>query len=409
MSKNKQKKIFITGKEQNHKHHSLLMYTPIPSEPMMEKKNVEVVEKDSSSRKFRVALSSVAVSALVIYSIFQMSSCSGNGHSLQNSLGDADQYVGDENMILEKPCKEGLPSIANSGSSHRGSHGKHSEDHHEEKNDRGREEKHEHHEVKHEHKEDQKDHRGETHQNRARQEDLDSYVELLRRDNSSISIPSISSSRTPSSSFESIPSTSSSSTSVSVPPPTSSETTSSSSSPTSVFVPPTSSSEETSSSTFEEPSTSNTPSTSSSSTEQSSTEQLTPTSTEPPSRTSAESSTSHVLTTFSSVDNGRTVIVTSTQVITNQGNAATGTSTKNTSGGGLSKTNQIVVGVVVGVGGSILIAIVGLFFYYRRRSTDLYAGSGGWTFWRKGEKTNEDFLNGELGVRDRNINTGSNF
>ena len=53
--------------------------------------------------------------------------------------------------------------------------------------------------------------------------------------------------------------------------------------------------------------------------------------------------------------------------------------------------------------------IVGVLFYLKKRSNSQY-DNGGWTFWRKNEKaSSEDFLSGELGVRDRNINQGSNF
>lgn len=64
--------------------------------------------------------------------------------------------------------------------------------------------------------------------------------------------------------------------------------------------------------------------------------------------------------------------------------------------------------MVVGVGGAVLIAIAVFIFWMRRRGNK-FQGSG-WTFWRKNEKGGEDnFFNGELGVRDRNINQGSNF
>ena len=79
----------------------------------------------------------------------------------------------------------------------------------------------------------------------------------------------------------------------------------------------------------------------------------------------------------------------------------------NTSGG-LSNTNKIVVGVVVGVGGAVLIGFLALVFYLKRRGSK--GQESGWTFWRKNEKGGEDnFFNGELGVRDRDINQGSNF
>lgn len=75
----------------------------------------------------------------------------------------------------------------------------------------------------------------------------------------------------------------------------------------------------------------------------------------------------------------------------------------------MSHTNQIVVGVVVGVGGAILLAIAALLFlYYRKRNSQVANQS--WTFWRKSDKNGTDaFLDDELGVRDRKINQGSNF
>lgn len=89
--------------------------------------------------------------------------------------------------------------------------------------------------------------------------------------------------------------------------------------------------------------------------------------------------------------------------------APSSSTNKNTSSGGLSQTNKIVVGVVVGVGGAIIFSILGLLFWFKRRSNKDYDNSG-WTFWRKNEKGgNDDYLSGELGVRDRNINQGSNF
>ncbi|KAK6455883.1 uncharacterized protein RJT20DRAFT_51484 [Scheffersomyces xylosifermentans] len=125
---------------------------------------------------------------------------------------------------------------------------------------------------------------------------------------------------------------------------------------------------------------------------------------------SPSETTSHVVTTFNSVDNGRTIVVTQTSVVTHdsQPSAADDKSSDNDNGG-LSHTNRIVVGVVVGIGGSILVGLISVLFYLKRRSNKDY-GSGGWTFWRKNEKVgSEDFFNGELGVRDRNINQGSNF
>lgn len=114
-------------------------------------------------------------------------------------------------------------------------------------------------------------------------------------------------------------------------------------------------------------------------------------------------------TTYSSVDNGRTVIVTRTSLVAEPSGSSSATTNRNTdSSNGLSKTNRIVVGVVVGVGGSLLIGVIALFFFVKRRSQSNQE-NGSWTFWRKNEKSNEEFLNGELGVRDRNINQGSNF
>lgn len=41
----------------------------------------------------------------------------------------------------------------------------------------------------------------------------------------------------------------------------------------------------------------------------------------------------------------------------------------NNNGGGLSQTNKIVVGVVVGVGGSILVGIIAVLFYLKEETT----------------------------------------
>lgn len=128
---------------------------------------------------------------------------------------------------------------------------------------------------------------------------------------------------------------------------------------------------------------------------------------------SSSKKTSHVLTTFSSETNGKTVIVTQTSVYTasssSEPSASSGNSNKSDDNGGLSHTNKIVVGVVVGIGGSILIGIISILFYLKKRNNKSFE-NGGWTFWRSNEKNSEDnFLNGELGVRDRNINQGSNF
>lgn len=129
------------------------------------------------------------------------------------------------------------------------------------------------------------------------------------------------------------------------------------------------------------------------------------------STTSSQTTTSvsRVVTTMSSVDNGRTVIITQTSTITNPTPTSSSNEDNNNNSSGLSQTNRIVVGVVVGVGGSILIGIIGVLFYLRKRNSRDYE-NGGWTFWRKNEKVGSDeFFNGELGVRDRNINQGSNF
>lgn len=117
---------------------------------------------------------------------------------------------------------------------------------------------------------------------------------------------------------------------------------------------------------------------------------------------------SAVTTTFSSVANGKTIIVTQTSIVTTS-SQPTAASEKSTSGGsgGLSATNKIVVGVVVGVGGAILLAIAVVVYWMRKRGNKF--NESGWTFWRKNEKGGDDFFNGELGVRDRNINQGSNF
>ena len=118
----------------------------------------------------------------------------------------------------------------------------------------------------------------------------------------------------------------------------------------------------------------------------------------------------HMTTTFLSVDNGRTVVVTRTidSERTNQPSAASGDRGNSSGSSGLSNTNKIVVGVVVGVGGASIIGIISILFLLKRRSNK--DQEGGWTFWRKNEKGDDsDLLSGELGVRDRNINQGSNF
>lgn len=110
------------------------------------------------------------------------------------------------------------------------------------------------------------------------------------------------------------------------------------------------------------------------------------------------------------MQNGSTVIVTQTSVYTSGSqSSATGDANRlKDDSGGLSQTNKIVVGVVVGVGGAILLAIAALVFFIRKRGSR--GRESGWTFWRKGEKGDEDdFFDGELGVRDRKINQGLNF
>lgn len=129
-----------------------------------------------------------------------------------------------------------------------------------------------------------------------------------------------------------------------------------------------------------------------------------------PEITSSALQTDQITTTFLSVDNGRTVVVTRTidSERTNQPSAASGDRGKSSGSSGLSNTNKIVVGVVVGVGGAIIIGIISILFLLKRRSNK--DQEGGWTFWRKNEKGDDsDLLSGELGVRDRNINQGSNF
>ncbi|KAF8003517.1 hypothetical protein HF325_002762 [Metschnikowia pulcherrima] len=114
---------------------------------------------------------------------------------------------------------------------------------------------------------------------------------------------------------------------------------------------------------------------------------------------------------YSSVQNGSTVVVTQTSLVTQETSEPSSSTSKNNNSGsssGLSDTNKIVVGVVVGVGGAILIAFAALVFILKRRSSRGH--ESGWTFWRKNEKGAEDnFFSGELGVRDRDINQGSNF
>ncbi|EDK36843.2 hypothetical protein PGUG_00941 [Meyerozyma guilliermondii ATCC 6260] len=129
-----------------------------------------------------------------------------------------------------------------------------------------------------------------------------------------------------------------------------------------------------------------------------------------PETTSSSSQSDQITTTFSSVDNGRTVVVTRTidSERTNQPSAASGDRGNSSGSSGLSNTNKIVVGVVVGVGGAIIIGIISILFLLKRRTNK--DQEGGWTFWRKNEKGDDsDLLSGELGVRDRNINQGSNF
>lgn len=133
-------------------------------------------------------------------------------------------------------------------------------------------------------------------------------------------------------------------------------------------------------------------------------------STKSSSLTSTPSTTSEKDPVSTKIQNGSTIIVTRTSVVSNSPTASSSNSNDtNKESSGLSQTNKIVVGVVVGVGGAILLGITGLFFYLKSRKNDRYE-SGKWTFWRKEEKVGSDeFLSGELGVRDRNINQGSNF
>lgn len=88
--------------------------------------------------------------------------------------------------------------------------------------------------------------------------------------------------------------------------------------------------------------------------------------------------------------------------------APNGNNNKEKLGGGLSESNKIVVGVVVGVGGALIIGVIALLFYLRKRRHQEHE-LGKWTFWKKEGKGTDEFLTGELGVRDRNINQGSNF
>lgn len=104
---------------------------------------------------------------------------------------------------------------------------------------------------------------------------------------------------------------------------------------------------------------------------------------------------------------GLVVTVTLTYLLA-PSSASTGDGKKEKLGGGLSESNRIVVGVVVGVGGALIIGVIALLFYLRKRRHQEHE-LGKWTFWKKEGKGTDEFLTGELGVRDRNINQGSNF
>ena len=122
------------------------------------------------------------------------------------------------------------------------------------------------------------------------------------------------------------------------------------------------------------------------------------------SQTTSKHST--VTTYLSTNGDGATKVVTQTTMATS---SPTGNNKSLKNSGGLSEKNKIVVGVVVGVGGAIILAIIGLlFFFLRKRGYNNQ--SHNWTFWKKDKDADDnDFLEGELGVRERNINQGSNF
>lgn len=115
-----------------------------------------------------------------------------------------------------------------------------------------------------------------------------------------------------------------------------------------------------------------------------------------------------ITTTFQSTEGESTVIVTQTTLISTEPSSASQNRSNDNDGGGLSQNNRIVVGVVVGVGGAIIIGLIATLFFLKKRKSEMPGNS--WTFWRKNEKGgNDDIFDGELGVRDRQINQGSNF
>lgn len=135
-------------------------------------------------------------------------------------------------------------------------------------------------------------------------------------------------------------------------------------------------------------------------------------STSPPSTSTSESeaSSKEAVTTFDSVLDGSTVQVSTTVSSSTLETDSTGNSNnKDKYSGGLTGSNKIVVGVVVGVGGCILIGLISVLFYFKRRRNNRVYGNG-WAFWRNHQKLDSDeFINGELGVRDRDFKNMSNF
>ncbi|RKP29448.1 hypothetical protein METBISCDRAFT_24235 [Metschnikowia bicuspidata] len=129
--------------------------------------------------------------------------------------------------------------------------------------------------------------------------------------------------------------------------------------------------------------------------------------TSPPttSSSSTQSLSSTFLTTFESVQGGSTIIVTQTSIVTSSPSSSTTSDSRPSPS--LSSNNRIVVAVCVGVGGAVLIGFVATLIWFKRNSKK--GNQSGWTFWRKSEKGCDDLFNGELGVRDRNINQGLNF
>lgn len=127
------------------------------------------------------------------------------------------------------------------------------------------------------------------------------------------------------------------------------------------------------------------------------------------SRTLSAPSSSAQVTVVSTTQNGSTFVVTQTTMVTSSAEPSLSLSEDTLSlSGGLSDTNKIIVGVVVGVGGAALLGFAAIIFYVKRRNSR--GQESGWTFWRKNEKGhNDDFFSGELGVRDRDINQGLNF